>query len=88
MRELGIHPDNIDANPTGKPQDPAHPKGGPQVNGGKWDPKVDGVYGGDSPRTEPSTTSGKSYSAPEDGAGAPPAKTQRYDANGKFLGYY
>ena len=86
-RELGIHPDNINANPTGKSQANADPKGGIQLNGGPWDPRRDGVYGGDSPKTEASTTPGKSYNAPETGAGAPPAKQARYDANGKYLGY-
>lgn len=86
IRELGIHPDNINANPTGKPQAPADPKGGVQYHGENWDGKE--IYGAGSPKTQPSTTPGKTYKAPEEGAGAPPAKTQHFDDKGNFIGYY
>ncbi|MDI3284250.1 RHS repeat-associated core domain-containing protein [Polyangium sp. 15x6] len=84
MRELGIHPENINANPTGKSQGDA--EGGVRYKGDKWDGKE--IYGKGSPKTQPSTTSGKSYKAPENGAGAPPAKTQHFDENGNYLGYW
>jgi hypothetical protein len=84
MRELGIHPDNIDANPTGKPQAPRDLKGGVQLDGRPWKPDKDKDYdGGNS--TVPSTTPGKSYNAPEDGAGAPPPP-QFFDKDNNFIG--
>jgi hypothetical protein len=54
--------------------------------GEEWNGKE--IYGKGSPKTHPSTTPGASYKAPEEGAGAPPARTQHYDENGKHLGYW
>jgi RHS repeat-associated protein len=81
MRELGIHPDNIDKNPLGT-EDLPKAKGGVMVGSKPW--KGDEVHNrGDSPKTQDSTTPGATYNAPEAGAGGPAAPPPRPPGVGK-----
>jgi hypothetical protein len=88
MRELGIHPKNINDDPLGPGKLEDKAKGGVMVGitNNSWDGKT--VHAGDSPVTQPSTTPGATYNAPESNAGAPPPPppVQYYDENNHYIG--